>query len=305
MKKILILLLMITSLVGCTNDSKQTSNTESITITHELGTVTAPTNISKAAVFDFGALDIIDNLDSEIELMLPVDNLPEYLKKYSSAKNAGAIKEPDLEALYTFEPDVIIISGRQQDYFDELNKIAPTIYITTSPDTYTQDVSNNTKMIATLLGKENEANLKIEEIENQIEITSNKIKELNQNALILLTNNGSISAYGKGSRFSIIHDVLHFNTADNNIEVSTHGQKVNFEYIAQVNPDYLFIIDRTDITGGNASGTDTLNNDLVNSTNAAKNNHITYLTSDYWYLSTGGLTSTLEMIKEIDQAVSK
>ena len=37
------------------------------------------------------------------------------------------LKEPDMEKIFELTPDLIIISGRQADYYEELNKIAPTI----------------------------------------------------------------------------------------------------------------------------------------------------------------------------------
>ena len=63
--------------------------------------------------------------------------------------------------------------------------------------------------------------------------------------LILLTNDGSVSVYGSSSRFGMIHDILGCKAADENIESSTHGQSVNFEYIADKNPDIILVIDRT------------------------------------------------------------
>lgn len=63
-------------------------------------------------------------------------------------------------------------------------------------------------------------------------------------ALVILANEGKISAYGAGSRFGIIHDVFGFAQADDKIEVSTHGQSVSYEYVADKNPDYLFVVDR-------------------------------------------------------------
>ena len=121
-------------------------------------------------------------------------------------------------------------------------------------------------------------------------------------ALTLLTNDGNISVYGKGSRFGLIHDVLKIKTADDTIETSTHGQSASFEYIAQVNPDIIFVVDRTVVVGGTVKASDTLNNDLVKSTNAAKENMIVYLDPDAWYLASGGLNTMAVMLSDIQKA---
>lgn len=282
-------------------ENETTAKTDTI-IEHTQGTVTIPANVEKAVVFDFGVLDMIDTLGIDVEIAAPVANLPDYLSKYSDVTNAGGIKEPDLEAIFAFEPDVIIIGARQQSYYDQLSEIAPTVYVQLNGDTYMEDFKNNVGYVAQIFNKQEEANKLLGDIDKRIE----EVKEITQNtqdkALVLLLNDGALSVYGYGSRFGIIHDVLGVKAADENIQVSTHGQEANYEYIAEVNPDILFVIDRTAVVGGTASAESTLDNDLVNGTKAAQNGKIITLNPDLWYLSGGGLTSVLQMISEIENA---
>ncbi len=276
-----------------------------VVIKHSLGTVTVPTNVEKAVVFDFGSLDTIDALGIDVTLAVPVDNLPAYLEKYSDSVSAGGIKEPDLEAIFDFDPDVIIISGRQSSYYDQLSEIAPTIYVELNAQTYMEDFKKNVNNIAQIFGVTDEANAKLAEIEARVEEVKAIAKAKEDKALVVLTNDGNISVYGSGSRFGIIHDTLGVKQADENIEASTHGQEANYEYIAKVNPDIIFVVDRTAVVGGTANASSTLDNELVNETNAAKNGNIISLNSDYWYLSGGGLISVNEMISNIEAAISK
>ena len=90
---------------------------------------------------------------------------------------------------------------------------------------------------------------------------------------------------------------------DKNIKASTHGQSISFEYIVKKDPDYLFVIDRGAVVGGQSSAKQVVENDLVKGTKAYKEKHITYLDPDYWYLSGGGLVSLDEMVKQVDQAL--
>lgn len=280
---------------------EETTQGDSI-IEHTQGTVTVPSNIEKAVVFDFGVLDMIDTLGIEVEIAAPVANLPDYLSKYSEVTNAGGIKEPDLEAIFAFEPDVIFIGVRQQDYYEQLSEIAPTVYVQLNGDTYMEDFKNNVGYVAQIFNKQEEAKKHLESIDSRIEEVKEHTQNTQDKALILLLNDGSLSVYGLGSRFGIVHDVLGVKAADDNIQVSNHGQEVNYEYIAQTNPDILFVIDRTAVVGGTTSVDSTLDNDLVNGTNAAKNGMIISLDPDSWYLSGGGLTSVLKMISEIENA---
>lgn len=274
-------------------------NSDTITVKHSKGETIVPIGAKKAVVFDMSILDTIDTLNIEVELAVPTGSVPAYLSKYETAVNAGGIKEPDMEAIYTFKPDVIFISGRQSDYYEELNKIAPTVYVDLESATYLEDVKRNVSYVAQIFGKVTEAEAKLVELEEKIASVSELASNKEEKALIILTNNGSLSAYGKGSRFGLIHDTLNVKTADDTIEASTHGQEASYEYIAEVNPDILYVVDRTSVAGGTVDSQETLNNDLVNSTNAAKNEKIVFLDPECWYLSGGGLTSVNVMVDEI------
>lgn len=275
----------------------------SIVIKHSKGETEVPVNPGKVVVFDMGTLDTIDALGVTPELAVPVGSLPAYLSKYETAGNAGGIKEPDLDAIFEFEPEVIFISGRQSDYYDKLNEIAPTVYVDLNTANYMDDFHNNVINIGAVFGKSEEAEIFLAEVDKKVEDVKAMAAESDKKALIILTNDGSISAYGKGSRFGILHDVLGISTADENIEVSTHGQEVNFEYISEINPDLLFVVDRAVVVGGSTLASQTLNNDLVNETNAAKNDKIVYLDPDTWYLSGGGIQSVVSMIEEVEAAL--
>ena len=143
-------------------------------------------------------------------------------------------------------------------------------------------------------------------IESSIKALHDKVTASGKNVLVVLTNEGKLSAYGAGSRFGVIHDVFGFTPSDANIEVSTHGQSVSFEYVMEQNPDYLFVVDRSAVVAGSGEAVpakQVIENDLVKNTTAYKEGHIVYLDPNYWYLSGGGLESIQEMIKEVDASV--
>lgn len=282
-------------------------NTESkeLTIKHELGEITIKTNPQKVVVFDFGTLDTLDKLGVEVT-GVPQSNVPSYLSKYSDAKyeNVGGLKEPDFEKINSLSPDLIIISGRQQDSYDEFSKIAPTLYVAVDNANYMESFTKNVKTLGQIFGKEAEVETELAAINDSVKALNEKATADGKKALIILANEGKISAYGSGSRFGIIHDVFGFTQADDKIEVSTHGQSVSYEYVADKNPDYLFVVDRDAAvkSDGSKSGSakDAVENDLVKNTNAFKNGKIIYLDPNYWYLSGGGLISVSEMLKEVE-----
>lgn len=281
------------------------SVSEQITITHVSGDTLVNTNPKRVVVFDYGILDSLDALEIEGIVGVVQDGLPDYLSKYAGEEYSaiGTLKEPDMEKIFELTPDLIIITGRQADYYEELNKIAPTINLAMDTSDYLGSFKSNMNTLAQIFGKEKEVTTKVEEIENTISELNAKVTGKNINGLITLANDGAFSVYGQDSRFGIIHKEFGVIPVDEAIEGSTHGQKASFEYVVEKNPEYLFVVDRAAIAGGNTSAKELFDNELIAKTDAYKNDNIVYLDPVIWYTSVGGFTSTTKMVEEINAAI--
>jgi len=173
-----------TSGEGEKNDTKQES--EELTIKHQLGETKVKKNPEKVVVFDFGALDTLDKLGVEVA-GVPKDNLPSYLKdKYSGDKyeNVGGLKEPDFEKISSIEPDLIIISGRQSEVYEEFEKIAPTIFMGVDTTKYLESFHENVKTLGKIFGKEEEAEKELAAIDESIKKLKEKAEASGKNALV-------------------------------------------------------------------------------------------------------------------------
>lgn len=281
--------------------SKEEESPKTISVTHDQNTVTVPVNPKRVAVLDYSVLETIDYLGATPDMIIPQDDLPHQLEKYKSEpyKNAGDIKEPNLEAINEFKPDLIIIGTRQAALYDEFSKIAPTVYTDIDYTKYWSEVERINLLIGDIFEKKDAVEAKLSELKVKSEEIKAAAEKDNKNGLIILTNDGSLSAFGVGSRFGFIHDLLGIKTVDDNIEVSKHGMEVGFEYVAEKNPDLLFVVDRTVVVGGSNIASKTLDNDLIKGTTAGKNNKIAYLDPSTWYLSGYGLESIPSMFDEI------
>ncbi|MDB1652632.1 siderophore ABC transporter substrate-binding protein [Enterococcus durans] len=311
---VLSILLMATfGLAACGNTgnsstvSTQTSNTTeqtTVSIKDSNGDrVEVQKNPQKVVVFDNGSLDTLDALGvGDRVIGAATKNLPSYLDKYKDVESAGGIKEPDLEKINQLQPDLIIISGRQSDYKEELAKIAPTLYLAVDTKEPWESVQQNVNALAEIFGKEDKAKEELATLTKEIEETKEKASKLEQTALVTLVNEGQLSAYGSGSRFGLVHDVFGFKQADDQIEASTHGQSISYEYILEKNPGILFVVDRTKAIGGDDSKDNVSANELVAQTDAGKNDQVISLQPDVWYLSGGGLESMKLMIEDVNQA---
>ncbi|WP_291671034.1 siderophore ABC transporter substrate-binding protein [Clostridium sp.] len=275
---------------------------EKIKITHQLGETEVPKNPSRVIVFDYGIADALNNLDVEI-IGLPKSSLPSLLSKYEDSKyeNVGSLKEPDMEKVYELKPELIIMSGRLESYYEELNKIAPTIYLGVDNTDYLGSFKKNMETLGQIFDKEKEVKTQVAKVEEAVGKVNEKAEGIN--ALIALANDNAFSVYGEGSRFGIIHKEFGIEAVDKTIESSTHGQKASFEYILDKNPDYLFVIDRTAVTGGNTSAKEMFDNEIIKKTDAYKNGNIVYLDAEVWYTISGGIESTQKMVDEVLEAL--
>lgn len=292
----------------------EAATAETLTVTGKYGPVTVPVSPKSVVVMDFGMLDTVDALQKagaispDLRLALPESNLPDYLSQYRNNKNVtdvGGLKDFSLETIYAFKPDLIIISGRQQDFYNDLSDIAPVWQIDSLPSDYLPGVERSIRDLGRIFKAEKETANQLAQINAVAEEIRRFAKFKNLKALILLTNDGKISLYGSGSRFGIIHDAFGVGQADESIKVGIHGQLVNFEYIAEKNPDAIFVVDRSLAVTGKADGVRLLKNDLVDTTSAAKNGRIFSLDPGVWYLSGGGLESLRMMEDEVRAALEK
>ncbi|AVQ97924.1 ABC transporter [Oceanobacillus iheyensis] len=312
MKKFTIILVMgLLALVmaACGNDAsgEGTSGeeaTEKITISHEYGDTEVVKNPEKVVVFDFGILDTLDKLDVDVAGVAQ-GNIPSYLEKYNGDEyeNIGSLKEPDFEKISEINPDVILISGRQAAVYDQLEEIAPTIYLGVDTTNYMESFKDNMNKVGELFDKQEQVEEELAAIDESIAGINEKASSADEKALIILANDDKISAYGQNSRFGIIHDVFGVPAVDESIEASTHGQNVSFEYVVEQDPDLLYVVDRGAAIGGDSAAKQLVENDLVKGTKAYENDNIVYLDPDYWYLSGGGLVSVSEMVKQIESSI--
>ena len=304
---IVVLLVVVLGIFGITKFAGAEGNGEgeTLVVTHELGETTVNKNPKKVVVFDYGILDSLDKLEVEGVVGVVQDGLPEYLSKFASEEysSIGTLKEPDMEKIFELSPDLIIISGRQADYYEELNKIAPTIHLGVDNENYLESFKVNMNILGEIFSEEKAVEKELATVTEAVEKLKAKVTEKGVNGLIALANDGAFSVYGAESRFGIIHNGFGVIPVDETIESSTHGQKASFEYIVEKNPQYLFVVDRAAIAGGTTSAKELFENDLMAKTDAYKNGNIVYLDPSIWYTATGGFTSTMKMVEEVDNAI--
>lgn len=217
----------------------------------------------------------------------------------TAATPVGTLFEPDYEALVKLSPDVIFSGGRSSPLTNNLNKIAPTLDMTIWGDNHIDQSLSRLDTLAKITGTQDKGDVLKTALIAKLEATKTTV-DGKGNALILLTNGGKISAYGRGSRFGWLHSALNLPEAVANVDAQTHGEAISFEFIAQSNPDWIFVIDRSAAIGAEAeSAASTLDNGLVAGTTAAQKDQILYLNAANLYISGGGIQSINATLDEV------
>ncbi|MFJ6001329.1 siderophore ABC transporter substrate-binding protein [Arthrobacter sp. NPDC092385] len=290
---------------GSSEAADEPAAASSVSVEHAQGTTEVPVDPETVFTFDLGALDTLDALGVDVD-GVPQGTLPEQLSAYEGGDitNIGSMKEPDFEAIAAAAPDLIIISGRVADSYDELSDIAPTIDLSVDAADPIASFTEHTESLGRIFGREDEVVDRLAALDGKIAQTKEAAASAG-NGLILMTSAGELTAYGAGSRFGLIHDVLGVEPAAEVKTEGTHGEAVSFEYIAEINPAHLFVIDRDAAVGeAGAAGSAVLDNELVNGTDAARNGAITYLDSASWYLIGYGLNNLDAMVSAVNEAVA-
>lgn len=319
-KKLLLMALMAVMAVGliaCGTDKSDNESTKeektSVTITsldaskNEIE-LEVPYNPKRIAILDLACLDIIDELGVGDRVVGMASTSIDYLEKYSndaSIKNLGTIKEADLEAVMECEPDIIFIGGRLSKSYDALSEIAPVVYLATDTNEgLVNSVSKNAKTIASIFGMED----KIDSLMSDFGARIDAIKKISsgKTALVGMTTSGSFNLLGNDGRCSLIGVEAGFNNLTAVGSTSTHGNESSFETVVQQNPDYIFVMDRDSAisTAGAKTAKEIVENELVKTTDAYKNNHIIYLEhSNVWYTAEGGIQALDIMLTDLEKGL--
>lgn len=314
-KKIVAVLGMVMALsvgiMGCSSNGVETDGegavqqeSKTIVVTDQKGEVEVPVNPKNVVVLDYGSLDIMSKLGVE-PVALPKSALPSYLDKYKEDKyiDLGTLKEFDLEKINEAEPDLIIIERRQEAYYDDLKKIAPVLYLGTSNNDMFASVKSNSDILGKVFNNSQDIEIELENINNRLDEINKKVKESNMTALMTMFNEGSLSVYGEGSRYDMVYSKFGFIPVDNQIEASDHGQNISFEYLKEKNPDYLFVLDRGAVVGSQESVKEAVENELVKTTKAYKEDKIIYVNPQAWYVGGSGFMAIDAILSDIENAV--
>jgi iron complex transport system substrate-binding protein len=294
------------ALAGCSGGGGQAATdapaAQTVTVTDATGPVEVPVQPEKVLVFDMSLLDSLDTLGVPVA-GVPKANVPEFLAEYEGEQYAdvGTLFEANLEAVNAAEPDLILVAGRSAQLKPDLSQIAPTLDLSLDNADLMASFRRNAEVLGEVFGKQAE----VERILTDLDADIAEVRAAapaSGPGLILLTSGNEVTAYGPGSRFGIVHDVLGVPPAIADVETATHGEAISFELVAQTDPQQLFVVDRDAATGDGAAR-QVLENELVTGTAAWRSGNVAYLDPTRWYIANGGLSTVPAMVDEVRAAI--
>lgn len=286
---------------GHNAESNQTSQTfKEKTIVHDFGT----TELKKAPK----RIVILDNLYGEI--LDPLDITPVgattgqadsqefstlFKKQYKDAKvvSVGWQGSPDLDKIAELKPDLILMTGEQEDLYEELSEIAPTVGYQINTDE-NWDYHETSLKVAEIFDKRDEMKKDLDRLDAREAVFAENVKAKfgDQKLMYLRVTDNDIRYYAYG-HFGYLFDTYHFNRAET-FNPDDMFQVIDPDKLKDINPDLLIV---------QADSQELLDNKLKNSPvwtslKAVQNNKVIY--ADYsTYMLGFGIVSQEAIMKQI------
>lgn len=286
---------------GHNAESNQTSQTfKEKTIVHDFGT-TELKKVPKRIV-------ILDNLYGEILDPLHITPVGAttgqadsqefstlFKKQYKDAKvvSVGWQGSPDLDKIAELKPDLILMTGEQEDLYEELSEIAPTVGYQINTDE-NWDYHETSLKVAEIFDKRDEMKKDLDRVDAREAVFAENVKAKfgNQKLMYLRVTDNDIRYYAYG-HFGYLYDTYHFNRAET-FNPDDMFQVIDPDKLKDINPDLLIVqADSQELLENKLK-----NNPVWSSLKAVQNNKVIY--ADYsTYMLGFGIVSQDAIMKQI------
>lgn len=305
------------SSVDAEESKPETITIQALNANKEIVDIEVPYDPQRIAILDMPALDIVDALGMGERIVGSAKVTIEYLTDYNpddsngSILNLGTVKTADLEKVAACEPDLIFIGGRLSSVYADLEVIAPVVYLAVDYEKgVVESTRQNAQTIASLFGKEAEVDALFSGFQPRIDALNQVLQ--GKNVLLGMYNSNALGLMDTQSQLNIIAKELGANNLGETVgevEKAAHGEEASWETIITLNPEYLFILDRSTATGAAEEGIlgarEVIENDLIKELDVYQDGKIVYFIdhANVWYTSTGGIQALDTMLADLEGAL--
>ncbi len=273
-------------------------------VKHAKGQATINGTPKRVVVLDTGELDSVLALGVKpVGTVLPdgSQSLPPYLADQAGkVESVGTIGSPNLEKITALKPDLILSSKvRDDDKYDALSKIAPTVFSETVGKTWKE----NFLLDAKALGKEPEAQQIMDRYQQRARSIGDKAGDPAATKVSMLrsTSGGNdLRLYGQGSFIGTILGDAGFGRPQNQLNDETFT-KISREQVSQADGDLLFYGAYGDTARANQQ--ELVASEQWRNLDAARTGKAFEVSDEVWYLGLGPLAANL-VLDDLEKHVS-
>ena len=222
--------------------ASETKKDEKRKITYLGKEYTVPAKVDKIATASLESME-----DAAVLGIKPVGaitvggKLPKYLEKdLEGEKSVGEKMQPNFETLLQLKPDVITSSTKfPAETAEKFTKVAPTFPVSHVSTNW----EDNLKLMGELTGKKDKAEKIIKDYNADAEKAKAKLgdKLKDKKVLVIRLRANELFLYPEGVYFNpVIYKDLGL-TVPEQLKTVKAQEKISFEKLAELNPDYIFL----------------------------------------------------------------
>ncbi|MGF7194485.1 ABC-type enterochelin transport system substrate-binding protein [Staphylococcus pasteuri] len=184
-----------------------------------------------------------------------------------------------------------------------MKKAAPNakiLFVSPDNDNYISSIENTTNQLGKIFDKKQKAKSLNKQLKDKVKETQRVITK--DKVLLLLVDDKGMKAFANTGRFGgFLNKDLGIQHADDNMKANSAGNQVSYEYLNKINPDKIFVINRTK-DGNDKTIPKELNNKVIKNVKAIKNDEVYQFESNAWYFGEGGHQLTIDQLDHIQDA---
>ncbi|MFF4173116.1 ABC transporter substrate-binding protein [Streptomyces sp. NPDC001744] len=256
------------------------------TITHDKGKTEVRTKPKRVVALDNSLVEAVIALDAPlvggIGSYRDQKGFPPYLgDAVKNTKDVGPLDSPNLEAIAALKPDLIVSATvRHEDLYDQLSKIAPTVFVKTTGPIWKENVT----FLGTALGEEAKAKAELTAYETRAKKIGDAINAKNPKQTYSLVRflDGPTRVYLPATFSGIVLNDMGLARPANQQDPKKFNIEISEEQIQQADADHIFM---TTFSGGEERKKKFLANPLWQRLNAVKKGNVHEVEDSVWMTS--------------------
>ena len=272
---------------GATVDTQEAASDSAFprTVTHDKGATEIPEKPQRIVALDNSLVEAVVLLERPlvggISSYRDLKGFPPYLgEAVADTEDVGPLETPDLEAVAALEPDLIVSATvRHEALYDELSKIAPTVFVKTTGPQWRENVT----FLGEVLGEEDKATEELAEYREHAKEVGDAVNAAAGNPTVSVVRflDGPTRLMQKQSFIGhVLSDAgLARPTSQ---DVDDFAAEIGEEGIRQADADHVFV---TSFSGGEASRERFLRNPLWGQLTAVRAGAVTDVRDEIWMTS--------------------